>query len=185
MADGTYSDDPCPDANGYVGHFGGAVINNFFSAADDGTFNSQYGVDTGIALWQACNAKVYHNTLAFTSAPFSAVEYRFENTKADIINNLTTHKILQRPPASASLAGNLQHQALTIFTDSTTANLHLDNTATAAIDKSVVLAAGLCDDDIDRGILALILGLAVLNPSLTLMKSMSFLFFTMHSEFLN
>ena len=145
----TYSDDPCPDANGYVGHFGGIIRNNFFFAADAGLFNSQYGADTGIALWQACNAKVYHNTLAFTDTPFSAVEYRFENTQADIINNLTTHNILKRPPASANLAGNLQQQALTIFTDSATGNLHLDKSATVAIDKGVFLAAGLCDDDID------------------------------------
>nr|WP_319393677.1 hypothetical protein [uncultured Desulfobacter sp.] len=144
-----YDDGPCPDASGYVGHYGGIVRNNFFFAGDNDLFASQYGADTGIALWQACNASVYHNTLAFTKPPFSAVEYRFPNTQADIINNLTTHNIMQRPPASATLAGNLQYQPLSVFADAPSGDLHLDQTASAAIDKGVVLTAGLCDDDID------------------------------------
>ena len=145
----TYNDDPCPDATGYVGHFGGIVRNNFFFASDVDLFASDYGVDTGVALWQACGAAVYHNTLAFTDTPFNAVEYRFENTRADIINNLTTHNIMARLPASANLAGNLQYQPLNLFTDGAAGDLHLDETATAAIDQGVFLADGLCDDDID------------------------------------
>lgn len=145
----TYSDDPCADANGYVGHFGGIVRNNFFYAGDSELFDSDSGADTGIALWQACGSAVYHNTLAFTQTPFSAVEYRFENTQADIVNNLMTHNIMARQSASANLTGNLQYQPLSIFADAATGDLHLKETSTAAIDQGVFLETGLCDDDID------------------------------------
>ncbi len=145
----SYSDNPCPDANGYVDHFGGIIRNNFFFAGDARLFASQYGADSGIALLQACNAKVYHNTFAFTDSPFCAMEYRFDNTHADIINNLMTHNILQRNESTANLAGNLQYQPLALFTDGASGDLHLNKTASVAIDKGIVLASGLCDDDID------------------------------------
>ncbi|THB74037.1 MAG: hypothetical protein D3926_22740 [Desulfobacteraceae bacterium] len=146
----TYTDNPCPDATGYVGHFGGIVRNNFILADDSSLFSSEYGADTGIALWQSCSSHVYHNSLAFTSAPYSAVEYRFGNTQAEIKNNLTTHNILQRDEASATLDANLQNQALTIFDDPVGRDLHLASTALAAIDNGVALPAGACNEDFDE-----------------------------------
>jgi hypothetical protein len=146
----TYDDDPCPSAEGYVGHYGGIVRNNFFFADDADLFDSQYGADTGIALWQACDAKVVHNSLAFTDTPFNAIEYRFANTQADIVNNLATHNILQRQSASATLSGNLQYQALGIFEDGASGDLHLAATASSAIDQGAVVEDGLCAEDFDR-----------------------------------
>lgn len=145
----TYTDNPCSDATGYVGHYEGIVRNNFIIADDTNLFNSQYGADTGIALWQSCDSLVYHNSLAFTSAPFSAIEYRFSNTQADIKNNLTTHNIVQRNNASANLGANLQNQALNIFYDPVSHDLHLASSALAAIDTGTNLAAGTCNDDFD------------------------------------
>lgn len=138
----TYSDNPCPGASGYVDHFGGIIRNNFIFASNPALFASESGADTGIALWQACNSKVYHNSLAFTETPFSAIEYRFSNTQADIMNNLTTHNIMQRNNARANLAGNLQLQPLTLFADGISGDLHLNKTATSAIDMGVELAEG-------------------------------------------
>ncbi|MCP3888896.1 MAG: hypothetical protein GY702_08460 [Desulfobulbaceae bacterium] len=145
----TYSDTPCPGATGHVGHFGGIIRNNFFFATDPSLFSSEYGADTGIALAQACGAQIIHNSLAFTSTPFNAIEYRFINTQAIIVNNLATHNILQRQDGSADLAGNLQYQPLTIFKNGTSGDLHISQTSTAAIDQGVSVGAGLCDDDID------------------------------------
>ncbi len=138
----TYSENPCPGASGYVDHFGGIIRNNFIFASNPALFASESGADTGIALWQACNSKVYHNSLAFTETPFSAIEYRFSNTQADIMNNLTTHNIMQRNNARANLAGNLQLQPLTLFADGISGDLHLNKTATSAIDMGVELAEG-------------------------------------------
>ncbi len=142
----TYADDPCPGASGYVGHFDGVIRNNFIFANRAELFTSQSGADGGIAL--ACGAQAVHNTVAFTAAPFAAVEWRFANTDVSLINNLTTHNLMDRGGA-ASLAGNLDHQPLSTFVDGAYGNLHLDSTAAAAIDQGAATPPGICSDDFD------------------------------------
>jgi hypothetical protein len=144
----TYADDPCPEAQGSVGHYGGIIRNNFIFASRTELYASQYGVDGGIAFAQACGARALHNTLAFTSAPFAAIEWRFENSQVDITNNLTTHYLMDRG-GSADLSGNLTLQPLSLFVDGPRGDLHLSADAGAAIDQAVDVAAGLCDDDFD------------------------------------
>jgi hypothetical protein len=144
----TYADDPCPSAAGYVDHYGGVVRNNFVFASRGELFASQYGFDCGICLWQACGAAVLHNSVASTQAPFSSIEWRYENTNVDIANNLLTHNLRDRG-GTARLASNLQYQPLTIFVDGATGNLHLASSAAQAIDQGAALAAGACDQDID------------------------------------
>lgn len=148
VAGRTYADNPCPSAQGFVGHYDGLIRNNFIFASRTELFVSQYGVDGGIAFAQACGAQALHNTIAFTSPPFAAIEWRFENSNVDLINNLTTHFLMDRG-GSASLAGNLSLQPLSLFEDGSKGNLHLDSGAGAAIDKAVAVASGLCDDDFD------------------------------------
>ena len=144
----TYDDDPCPDAEGYVGHYGGVIRNNFVFASDAGLFSSDDGADTGFALWQACGVDIVHNSLAFASNPFSAIEYRFDNTYANIVNNLATYAIMDRG-GHATLDSNLTYQPLSIFVDGSGGDLHLDETSSAAIDQGADVEGGLCDDDID------------------------------------
>ncbi|GAB4526288.1 MAG: hypothetical protein Kow0063_00380 [Anaerolineae bacterium] len=146
----TYPDDPCPGAGGgYVDHYGGIVRNNFVFASRDGLFASEYGFDCGICLWQACGAQVLHNTVASTQAPAaSSIEWRFDHTDVDIINNLVTYRLWDRG-GSAYLAGNLEHQPLSTFLDGPGGDLHLAPSAAHAIDQGVEVAAGLCDDDVD------------------------------------
>jgi len=86
-----YDPDPCPVTSGSVGHFGGVVRNNFIFAGRAELLASTYGFDCGICLAQACGARVLHNTVASTVAPFSSIGWRFSNTDAEIINNLVTH----------------------------------------------------------------------------------------------
>ncbi len=144
----TYSDGPCPDANGHVGHFGGMIRNNFIFASRAELFDSQSGADGGIALAQACGTLVMHNTVAFTQAPFAAIEWRFSNTDADLMNNLVTHNLMDRGGA-ANLSGNLSDQPLSLFIDGPNGDLHLDSNAGVAIDQATSVTAGLCSDDFD------------------------------------
>lgn len=131
----TYPDNPCPGAAGaYVDHYGGVVRNNAIFASDAGLFASEYGFDCGICLWQACGARVLHNTVASTQAPFSSIEWRFDRTDADIINNLATY-ILRDRGGTARLSGNLENQPLTLFVDGANGDLHLLPSATVAIDQ--------------------------------------------------
>ena len=141
----TYDDNPCPAAGGsYVDHYGGVIRNNFIFANESALFASEYGFDSGIGLWNACGARALHNTVASTQAPFSSIEWRFDNTDADIINNLVTHNLMDRG-GTATLSGNLQNQPLSTFVDGPGGDLHLSASATAAIDQ-VNAPADVTDD---------------------------------------
>ncbi len=146
----TYPDNPCPGAGGgYVDHYGGIIRNNSIFVNDSRIFASPDGFDCGVCLWQACGAWAVHNTVASTQAPAaSSIEWRFDHTDVDIVNNLLTHNLWDRG-GTARLAGNLEYQPLSLFVDGAGGDLHLLPSATAAIDQGVAIAAGLCDDDID------------------------------------
>ncbi len=141
-----YDDNPCPGASGYVDHYGGVIRNNFIFANDNDLFASEYGFDSGIGLWNACGARALHNTVASTQAPFSSIEWRFDNTEVDIINNLVTHNLRDRG-GTATLSGNLQNQPLSAFVDGAGGDLHLSAGASAAIDQ--VSAPADVSDDFD------------------------------------
>ena len=147
----TYSDDPCPEAaGGYVDHYGGIVRNNFVFASRAELFASSSGFDCGICLWSACRARVVHNSVVSTSAPFSSIEWRFATSAAvDISNNIVTHSLLARDGASATEGVNLHDATLDLFVDGAAGDLHLAPSALEAIDQGLVLAPGLCTDDID------------------------------------
>jgi hypothetical protein len=143
----TYPDNPCPGAS-YVGHYDGIIRNNFIFAQRGELFASEYGFDCGVCLAQACGTQVLHNTVASTQAPFSSIEWRFDDTDAEITNNLVSHNLRDRG-GTASLQGNLDYAPLSLFVDGAGGDLHLLASASAAIDQGVTLAAGLCDDDVD------------------------------------
>lgn len=131
----TYADDPCPGAaGGYVDHYGGMVRNNFVFANDTMLFDSGFGFDCGICMWQACGAKVLHNTVVSTVAPFSSIEWRFDHTEVEIRNNLVTHNLRDRG-GSAILEHNIEQASLAMFVDGSNGELHLLPSATNAIDQ--------------------------------------------------
>lgn len=143
----TYPDNPCPGAGGgYVGHYGGIIRNNFVFAAQVGLFSSEYGFDCGICLWQACGAQALNNTVVSTQAPFSSIEWRFDNTDVAIKNNLVSHTLRDRG-GTAVLDSNLENAPLSLFVDGANGDLHLADTAVTAIDQAVSLAEVM--DDID------------------------------------
>jgi hypothetical protein len=143
----TYPDNPCP--GGYVDHYGGIIRNNFIFANDSGLFASPDGFDSGISLWQACGAWVVHNTVVSTQQPeASSIEWRFDNTDVDLVNNLVSYRLWDRGGTDRQ-SHNLEYQPLSLFVDGSSGDLHLLETATAAIDQGATVAVGLCDDDID------------------------------------
>ena len=149
VAGRTYSDAPCGGA-AFVGHYGGAITNNFVVANDSRLFASGFGFDTGIGLEQSCETNVLHNTVVSTTTPASSsIEWRFTNTVAAVANNLVTHSLLSRDGAHATLGGNVSNAPLSMFVDVAGANLHLVAGATMAIDKAVPLATPV-SFDIDR-----------------------------------
>jgi len=144
-----YADNPCPGANGYVGHFGGVIRNNFIFQGRAELGSSEYGFDSGISLDQACGAEVLHNSVIAIETPFSSIEWRFSNTAAEIVNNVVSHNLMPRDGGSAILAGNLDYAPLSLFVDGANADLHLSEYAHSAIDQGVSIVAGKCDDDLD------------------------------------
>jgi hypothetical protein len=145
----TYGDNPCGGAAN-IGHYDGVVRNNFVFANDQSLFDSAGGFDAGISLDQACGARVLHNTVVSTQAPFSSIEGRFSNTVATLTNNLMSHNLRPRDGATLTQAGNLENAPATLFVDAVLAgDLHLVDGAAAAIDQGVSVPAGQADQDID------------------------------------
>jgi hypothetical protein len=93
----TYPDNPCPEASGYIDHYGGIIRNNFIFANRAELFASTDGYDNGISLWNACEVETYHNSVISTQAPFSSIEWRYPNTSVDLVNNLVSHNLRPRP----------------------------------------------------------------------------------------
>jgi hypothetical protein len=131
------------------GHVGGVIRNNVVVADDPELFSSQSGFDAGISLDEACGAHVLHNTVASTRAPFASLEYRWKGTRATILNNLLTHRLVARDGATATLGGNVENAPPSLFVELARRNVHLAASAAAAIDRGVAVPAGLCDADLD------------------------------------
>ncbi|MCA9621377.1 MAG: right-handed parallel beta-helix repeat-containing protein [Myxococcales bacterium] len=144
----TYGDDPCPGVSGNPGHYGGLIANNFVVATRDAVFASPSGVDSGIALWYACDATVVHNTIAFDDQPFTGIEWRFAETRALIVNNFVSHGLAERDGASATLDGNLENAPLSDLADVPGYDLHLAAGATA-IAAGASQGSSLAPEDID------------------------------------
>ena len=92
--------------------------------------------------------QVLHNTIVSTQDPFSSIEWRFDHTDADVVNNLVSYRLLDRG-GSARLSGNLEYQPLSLFVDGPAGDLHLRATAVQAIDHGVSTVLPLCHEDMD------------------------------------
>jgi hypothetical protein len=144
-----YPDAPCPAAQGYVDHYGGTIRNNFIFTSRKDLFAAQDGADCGICLWQSCQTQVLHNTVYSTDPlrTFSSIEWRFGNTRANIINNLVNVPMKERDGGSANVSGNVSNAKADWFVNAGLGDLHLVKTATSAIDQATSLAG--VTDDID------------------------------------
>lgn len=131
-ADRTYPDNPYPNV-GYLGHIDGIVRNNIVAAFDRALLDSGFGFDAGIALEQARGARILHNTVGSTAAPYSSIEWRFSNTSAELTNNLVTHNLRPRDGAHSTGGTNLDYADSDWFVDLAHGDLHLSPLASAAI----------------------------------------------------
>lgn len=143
-----YGDDPCPGVTGFVGHYGGVIRNNAIVGRDPAMFASEFGMDSGVALEQACGAVVTHNTIVALQPPFVGMEYRFANTQASIADNLVTHAITMRDGGNAVLEGNLVDVGTEHFADAAAGDVHLVAGSTA-IDAAIDVAGAEVIDDVD------------------------------------
>jgi hypothetical protein len=143
-----YGEPLCPGISGFVGHYGGVIRNNMIVGRDPALFASAAGMDSGIALEQACDTHVAHNTIVSLQPPFVSMEYRWPNTRASIVDNLVTHTITMRDGGVAELDGNLEMVGIDGFVDPAGADLHLVAGA-AAIDAAAVDPTTLDDFDGD------------------------------------
>ncbi len=137
----------CPDPGGYVDHYGGVIRNNVVIVDDPQVFGSAAGFDTGISLWNACDVDVVHNTVFSTAAPFSSIEWRFDSTSARLVNNLVSHRMMERTPGTGTVRGNLEGAGAEFFVRAPR-DLHLAP-GSPAIDAGEALAADLCPEDFE------------------------------------
>jgi hypothetical protein len=141
----TYPDNPLQGSGltpSQVDHVGGTIRNNIIYA-NIGTL-----YDTGIGLESAYNVSVYHNTIYSeqNSGMNSAIDYRFAGTKnLRLANNLHKPGITARnsPPPPILETANVQADS-TMFVSLLGEDLHLSDSATAAIDQGY--PAGVTDD---------------------------------------
>lgn len=131
-----WSDEPC-GAGVVADHYGGIVRNNFIAGSDAALFASSSGMDGGIALADACDATVVHNTVFSTDPPFASIEYRFPATSGVVANNLVSHDVRDRGVGGPLTdTGNVTGAGADWFTDGPSGDLHLTAAASAAIDAA-------------------------------------------------
>ena len=120
-------------------HARGIIANNFIYKT------GSIAPDVPLAVFDSPQTKVYYNTVLLNGAYPNAVEYRFSRTTGvDIKNNLTDASIVSRDGASGSVSNNITNAATAMFVSP--GDLHLKQTATAAIDKGVWVSV---TDDFD------------------------------------
>ena len=134
-----YDDDPYPGVDP-IGHYDGMIRNNFIVA-------NVPQFDTGIELDQVRGARVYHNSIFHPSAAYSSIDFRFPNTSVEIKNNVVV-RITNRDQGHSEQANNLEGVSSELFVNAAAGDLHLADTASAAIDQGVTLIdAGTDIDD--------------------------------------
>ena len=119
------------------GNAGGTIQNNMiYHSPNRGNF-----ADTGIALTESPDTRVYNNTVYLEHSFPWAIEYRFSTTKNIIIaNNLTNKPIQERDGASATSSQNVTTAVGNWFIDIENADLHISgNEVASVVDKGVFI----------------------------------------------
>ncbi len=103
--------------------------------------------DGAFIIWDSPNTKVFHNTFLLNSNIFHSIEFRFVTTGGEARNNLADLGINFRNGGTATMSGNYLSATSGMFVNAASANLHLQSTATDAIDQAPLLAAVTNDFD--------------------------------------
>ena len=145
----THDDVTCETAS-HVDDFATIARNNVISAVGESISMTSSKFEAGIALWAACKAKVVHNTVFSTTAPFSSIEWRFSGTvDGSVTNNLVSHNLRERAGADAVTIANLEQADALLFVDAEQGDFHLDPQMLGAIDEGAESPEGLADTDVD------------------------------------
>jgi hypothetical protein len=133
--------DPTKPVGGSTDHARGLIANNFIYKT------ANIAPDVAVAVFDSPQTKVYYNTILVNGGYPNAIEYRFiHTTGVDIKNNLTDASIVARDGASGSVANNVTNVPASWFVNPAAGDLHLNQTATTAIDKGVAVSV---TDDFD------------------------------------
>ena len=109
-----------PDPGGTIEHYGGIIRNNAIEAGE--VFS------TGISLWRAPGARVYHNSFIYLPAAVndtSSVDYRFEETTGAEVRNNILRNVMERDGAAATVDHNLENPSLAVWVDAQGGDYHL------------------------------------------------------------
>src|SRR6266699_3051488 len=135
----------------YFDHAGGVVRNNFvYLAPGLMSASRKASSDGSIIAWNSPGTRIDHNTVLLNSNEFYSVEFRFPTTtNGTARNNLADAPVHLRDSASAMQSGNLFAAVPGMFVNPATADLHLQASATNAIDKAATLSTVTNDFDGD------------------------------------
>jgi hypothetical protein len=123
-----------PQAGYSHSHHGGEIVNNFVYRTQ------RVNADVGIGVWDSPGTRVSHNTVIQNGTYANAIEYRYtSSTGVRIINNLTDGAIVERDGAQAMTVGNYTQAGSALFVNAAAGDFHLVSTATAAIDRGLLL----------------------------------------------
>lgn len=131
----------------YYDHVEGVIRNNVI-------FNKAgIHLETGVELMNVLDVSVVNNTVYCVDDPFNAMEYRWPDTRVTMVNNLCSHRIMERNGAVATVFdNNITAAAENWFVNAPVGDLHLRETALEAIDKGKsVDAMGVDIDGEQRG----------------------------------
>ncbi|WXR60973.1 right-handed parallel beta-helix repeat-containing protein [Peptostreptococcaceae bacterium AGR-M142] len=118
-------------------HYGGIVKNNFIKTTRD----------VGIYLCNATDAKIYNNTIWSQENYPNSIEYRFDTTGTEVINNITNKEIQARNGGVVNLENNIKNADETWFVNLQEGDLHLAKNILSIVDKGSELVE--VDIDID------------------------------------
>jgi hypothetical protein len=124
------------DKPGTFDHRGGTITNNMFyrAAGLSGT------IDVPIYVADSPDTTIYYNTVFDQGNYPNAIEYRYASTNnMDVRNNLVNKAIVARDGSSGTVVNNVTTATATMFVNPAAGNLHLQSTATAAINRGTAV----------------------------------------------
>src|SRR5690606_18094434 len=116
-------------------HYGGVICNNVIAAVTLPSDDTLEDFHEGIALWNACETWVLHNTIATNvdaSEIWTTIEYRFDATYVHLVNNLAATLPMARENAELDpvyAASNVVYASTSEFVDLAAGNLRLSPAA--------------------------------------------------------
>ena len=129
-------------------HFAGIIRNNMiYTTPGIYSTSRRNNSDAMIIIWDSPQTKVFHNSILTNLNQRLAIEFRFNTTGSDAQNNLSDADIGSRNGASFTLSNNLTNANSAMFINPTSGDLHLQATATSAIDQVVAPVDAMRDFD--------------------------------------